>query len=71
MKNWKTTSFGILTIIGAAVVVIFAPVITPAIIMATATGTLTGLGLIFSKDYNVTGGTSASTPEAENRIEHK
>lgn len=69
-KSWKTTSFGILTILGAVVGVVFAPIITPAVIMAAATGALTGIGLIFSKDSNVTGGTTASTPEAENRVEH-
>lgn len=56
-KNWKTTSTGILTIVGAAVSIIFAPIVTPVIIMGAATATLTGVGLIFAKDGNVTGGT--------------
>ena len=69
MKNWKTTSSGILLIIGAVVGVVFAPVITSVVIMAAATSAITGLGLLFAKDFNVTGGTTPATPEAKSRIE--
>lgn len=67
-KSWKTTSAGILTLVSVAVGLIFAPVITPALIMASATSALAGIGLLFSKDSNVTGGTTAATPEAAHRV---
>lgn len=67
MKSWKTTSFGILTIIGAVVGLIFAPEITAPIIMTAATSIVGGIGLLFSKDSNVTGGTTPATPEAAHR----
>jgi hypothetical protein len=60
MKNWKTTSAGILAILSALIGLIFAIVnkqLTPEIIMGCAAGILTGAGLIFAKDNNVTGGT--------------
>lgn len=68
LKNWKTTSAGILAIVGAVVSIAFAPVVTPVIITAAATGLLTGIGLIFAKDGNVTGGTNPATPEAKDRV---
>ena len=58
MKNWKTTVTGILTIVTAAIS------ITQALIngnqpdwTATIAAVTAGLGLIFAKDSNVTGGT--------------
>lgn len=67
--NWKTTSAGILLVIGSIVGVIFAPAITVPVIMGAATGVLGGVGLIFAKDGDVTGGTKPATPEAEKRTE--
>jgi hypothetical protein len=57
MKNWKTTSTGIIMIIGAIVAVIFTKPLTQEVIIASATAVVGGLGLIFAKDNNVTGGT--------------
>lgn len=67
--NWKTTSAGILLIVGSIAGIFFVPEITLAVIMGTATGVLGGIGLIFAKDGDVTGGTKAATPEAEKRTE--
>lgn len=69
--NWKTTSTGILAIAGAIVGLVFAPVITAPIVMTAITGGVVGIGLIFAKDGNVTGGTTAATPEAKDRVESK
>lgn len=68
ITSWKTTSFGILTIIGAIVGLIYTPEITAPVIMLAATDILIGIGLLFSKDSNVSGGTVGSTPEAQKRI---
>lgn len=68
ITSWKTTSAGILLIIGSIGGLFFAPVITLPVIMTAATGTLGGIGLLFAKDSNVTGGTTASTPEAAHRV---
>ncbi len=57
-KNWKTTSLGITMIVGGILGLIFAPV-TQASIMTSLTAILGGIGLIFAKDNNVTGGTVA------------
>ena len=57
--NWKTTSAGILAIVGALVGLVFAVInktITPEVIMACVTGILGGIGLLFAKDNNTTGG---------------
>jgi len=67
--NWKTTSFGILAIVGGIVALVFAPAITAPIIMGSATSIVTGVGLIFAKDGDVTGGTKPATPEAETRVQ--
>lgn len=68
ITSWKTTSFGILTIVGAIVGLIYTPEITAPVIMLAATDILIGIGLLFSKDSNVTGGTTPSTPEAAHRV---
>lgn len=68
IKSWKTTSLGILTIVGAVVGLAFAPVITAPVIMAASTSIVTGIGLLFSKDSDVTGGTTPATPEAAERL---
>lgn len=60
MKNWKTTSTGITMIVGAVIGVYFAyknNQINEAVITASISSLLGGLGLIFAKDKNVTGGT--------------
>jgi hypothetical protein len=61
MKSWKTTMAGILAIVGGVTGLIFA-VTSHTINQATVTGAvtaiLTGIGLIFAKDFNVTGGTN-------------
>lgn len=57
-KSWKTTTTGILAIVGSITAVVFAPKpLTETVIIAAATSLLTGLGLLFAKDGNVTGGT--------------
>lgn len=58
-KNWKTTSAGIIMIIGGICTLIFVnKPITPEAITGAATAILGGLGLMFAKDSNVTGGTT-------------
>lgn len=59
-KSWKTTSAGILAIVGSLVGFYFAfksGNINEGTIMALATSFLTGIGLLLSKDADVTGGT--------------
>jgi hypothetical protein len=59
MKSWKTTSAGILMIAGAAVTLYFHEgKITQELAMGAITAVLGGIGLLFSKDSNVTGGTT-------------
>jgi len=61
--NWKTTSAGILAIVGALTGLVFAIInktITPDVITACVTGLLGGIGLLFAKDNNVTGGTKSN-----------
>jgi hypothetical protein len=69
--NWKTTTAGLAAILTAA-----GDVITqfttghwdPGRLMADWTGLVAGIGLIFAKDGNVTGGTVPATPEAATRV---
>jgi len=57
MKSWKTTSAGVLMILGAMATVYFhVGPLTQEVIMGAATAFLGGIGLIVSKDHNVTGG---------------
>ena len=63
MKNflisWKTTSAGILTIIGGIVTLVYALKagnVQPEAITTAAAAILGGIGLIAAKDGNVTGG---------------
>jgi hypothetical protein len=59
-KSWKTTSTGILAIVGSVIGGYFAYKagnLNEGTIMALATSFLTGIGLLFSKDSDVTGGT--------------
>jgi hypothetical protein len=57
MKSWKTTTAGLVMILGAICTFVFhnGP-ITQELVMGAATGLLGGIGLIFAKDSNVTGG---------------
>lgn len=60
MNSWKTTSAGIALIISSIVGFIFAlrtPPLTQEVVMGCVTGLLGGIGLLFAKDANVTGGT--------------
>jgi hypothetical protein len=57
--NWKTTSLGIMAIITAVTTLIFGILkgpVTPELITGCASGILLGIGLLFAKDKNVTGG---------------
>jgi hypothetical protein len=57
MKNWKTTSAGILMMLGAIETVYFhVGPITQELVMGASTAFLGGIGLIVAKDNNVTGG---------------
>lgn len=59
-KNWKTTSAGLLAIAGAFVRLYFAwkaNDFTEESLMTSITAIVTGVGLLVSKDHNVTGGT--------------
>ena len=55
MKNWKTTLAGIAILIGASGEIINKP--TKATDISTWTQVAAGIGLLFGKDHNVTGGT--------------
>lgn len=57
MKNWQTTSSGILMIVGGICGLCFAPAITEGVVMASATAIVGGIGLMFAKVQSVTGGT--------------
>ena len=57
--SWKTTSAGILAIVGAVTGLVFAIVnknLTPEVITTCIGSILAGIGLILAKDSNVTGG---------------
>lgn len=65
MKNWKTTSTGIVMIAAGICGFYFAMLnkqLSEATITASMTSVLGGLGLIFAKDDNVTGGTIVNEP---------
>ena len=56
-KSWKTSSAGILAIIGGAVRLYFAiksGQFTEEAVTTSATAILTGLGLLFARDNDVT-----------------
>jgi hypothetical protein len=62
IKNWKTTSSGIVLIAGGLArgyIAYKTGAINEESVTTSATAVLTGLGLIFAKDSNVTGGTKA------------
>jgi hypothetical protein len=60
LKNWKTTSSGLLLIAGGVARAYFAyqtGTINEEAIMTSTTSIVSGVGLIMAKDSNVTGGT--------------
>lgn len=62
-KSWKTTSAGILMIVGAIVGLVFAFInhaVNEGVVMGAATAIVGGVGLLVAKDNNVTGGTVVS-----------
>jgi NCAIR mutase (PurE)-related protein len=68
LANYKTTLAGVGLIIGA--ITAFAndvPLTDEKVWMAA----ITGIGLILGKDFNMTGGTKAATPEAKARTAEK
>jgi hypothetical protein len=69
--NWKTSLAGVAAIMGAvgSVITMFSTGHWDgAQLLLDWTGLSTGIGLIFAKDGNVTGGTVAATPEAVKRV---
>ena len=56
MKNWKTTLSGVLGFVPTILHFVFPKVVTTEVALAL-TSVLTSIGLINSKDSNVTGGT--------------
>lgn len=59
MKNWKTTSTGIVMIVSGVIGFYYAyksSNLNEATITGCVTSVLGGIGLIFAKDNNVTGG---------------
>lgn len=62
MKNWKTTAGGIGSITAALGVIFnmfYTGMIDPGQLGTAVMGIATGIGLLFAKDHNVTGGTVA------------
>lgn len=62
-KSWKTTSAGVLMIVGAIVGLVFAfknNAINEGTVMGAATAIVGGVGLLVAKDNNVTGGSVIS-----------
>lgn len=58
MKSWKTTSAGILLIVGGITRLGFAikgGVFTEEAVMTAATTICAGVGLMYAKDFNATG----------------
>jgi len=57
MKDWKTTSSGIVLIVGAIVTIVYSAVsgtVTQVEIMAAVGAVVTGIGLLFAKDATST-----------------
>lgn len=62
-KSWKTTSTGITMILGGLLGLFFSAksnTLNEATITGSSTAILGGVGLLFAKDNNVTGGTIVS-----------
>lgn len=66
MKNWKTSLAGLLTSVGLVLTTNNNPTFQTVGTIAAAVGTL--LMGMSGKDFNVTGGTVAATPEATERV---
>ena len=52
-KNWKTTSAGLLSIIGGVTTIVYASIaksLTQEVLMAASAAILLGVGLIFAAD---------------------
>lgn len=67
LVNWKTTSAGVLAIIGGLTRLAFAirnKDLTEESIATVSTGILGGIGLIFARDYNKSSEDSGVTPPA-------
>ena len=63
LTNWKTTSAGILAIVGAITGLVFTIInkqVTPEAITGFVSALLVGIGLLFAKDNNVTGGDTSN-----------
>ncbi len=59
MKNWKTTATGaagVLAGVAALLTQLTSGSPDGAVLMTSITGIITGVGLIFAKDHDVTGG---------------
>ena len=57
INSWQTTSAGILLVVAGICNIFFSDKIDQTVIMAGATSIVGGIGLMFSKAQNVTGGT--------------
>lgn len=68
-KNWRTSLAGIATIAAGAAGIVNAPSNDVNTLTQSVAAILAGIGLLTAKDSNVTGGTVASSPEAEKRVE--
>ncbi len=69
--NWKTTLAGVTAILLAAghiLQLVTAGDLNWAAYITDVQSLIVGVGLIFAKDANVTGGTVAATPEATVRL---
>lgn len=62
MKNWKTTLAGVSMLLSGIVLIV-----SEKNYASGVTAIIAGIGLVFAKDGNVTGGTTPQTTEAENR----
>ena len=66
MTNWKTTSSGILAIIGSITTLVFTwqkKQLSPEVVTGAAGGIVSGLGLIFARDFDKTSEQSGAGQE--------
>lgn len=74
-KSWKTTSAGILAIVGAIVRYYFhyksGQPMTEEVVMTTITSISVGVGLIVSKDYNITGSPPRDVEDVKTVVQPK
>ena len=74
LKSWKTTLAGIATILAGLAALakcLTAATISTECLLAALAVIGPGVGLLFAKDGNVTGGTTPQTVEAASRTEVK